>query len=169
MQSIFPWAEKNRNSLLFVYADDDKNKVTKLEMMDVLRKLGVRNAHLGDLREIESKELEQFHVRKIYVQKFFKRLSSQALPRPAVPPQSVSTVESLLKYLRMQHAQRALQFYDLNRLSELSESSLVGKGLKIVEARVRSSSSVLVSHSHLLEKNNSRTIKHNRYFKEHFV
>ena len=62
---------------------------------------------------------------------------------------------SLLKYLRMQHAQRALQFYDLNRLSELSESSLVGKGLKIVEARVRS---VLFLYHSLLE-NKSRTIK----------
>jgi hypothetical protein len=134
--TVRQWLESN--SLLFVFADNDSSNdgVTKLEMMNLLRELGVRNAYLSDLREVESKQLEQFRVRDIYVQKFFKRLSSQTLPRPSIPPRSISTVESVLKYLRMQHATRALQFYDLNRLSELSESSLVGKGLKIVEARV---------------------------------
>ena len=46
-----------------------------------------------------------YFVRKIYVQKFFQTTDLSVLPRPSVPPQSVATVESLLKYLRMQHAQ----------------------------------------------------------------
>lgn len=134
------------NSLLFVYCDgndgDDRKRVQsgliKLDLHDALVKhFGVRNQYLGDLAEIDSAHLKQLGVRDIYVKKFVRRLKEQSMPRKKTPRKNVTTsTEKLLKYLQMDHLIRSLRFYDLERLSELSEHALIQKGARVVEARV---------------------------------